>query len=125
MVKIIKLGSRKAFSTEEEAKEVLSIIRRITEDTAEKTLELRKRLEWIPKKEDTYERISILLDDALSSWINKVEMLGCEADGLWRVNFNVSDKKYLWQLGDEKLSKISEHCVLNSINEDSSDKIIF
>lgn len=94
---VVSISRREKFSLIQ-AREILPIVRKITEEHKAKVETLMSRLEIIDLN-------NVLLIDALEeevnqlldNWKAKVGRLGGLAKGLWLVDFNSGDGMYCWK----------------------------
>lgn len=105
---VIPIHSRRTF-TQDEAEELLPILRRITEVADARTRELHEQLRWVPREEPLAERLQADLDLVVRRWAVKVSRLGCEPRGVWLIDFDAGDGWFSWRYGDEQLSFFHPH----------------
>lgn len=100
MGELVELKKGKRF-TLKEAKSLLPVIRRITEEAAGKVEELKERIETLapdPMQRPYYEK---QLNEVVSRWTEKIQKLGCEPKGLWLVDFDNGEGYYCWHFPEE------------------------
>ena len=105
---VIPIHSRRTF-TQDEAEELLPIVRRVTEQAALRAQDLNEQLRWVPHEEPLHARLRSELDLIVRRWAIKVSKLGCEPRGVWLVDFDAGDGWFSWRLGDEHLSFFHPH----------------
>lgn len=103
MGQVIHIHSQRTF-TEDEAIQLLPIIKRITERAAHRVEGLKEQLEWIPESEPTFLRLKGKLEFEIKRWIRRISQLGCEPRGIWLVDFNAGEGWYSWRYGDDSLN---------------------
>ena len=105
---VIPIHARRIF-TQEEAFELLPVVRRITEGAAARAQELQEELRFVPREEPHAARLRSELDLVVRRWAIKISRLGCEPRGVWLVDFDAGDGWYSWRHGDEQLSFFHPH----------------
>jgi hypothetical protein len=90
--------------TLQEARALLPIVRRVTEDSNGKVKSLVATLEAVretqPEKAKELEaRINKIVDD----WQTKIEKLGADGKGLWLVDFDCGTGYFCWKFPEETL----------------------
>lgn len=103
MTNIIPIHSHRIFD-QENAESILPIVKRITEQAARSSHEIETQLNFVPKDEPSYKRLTNELDFIIKRWAVKVKQLGCDISGLWVVAFDAKDGWYTWRMGEEGLS---------------------
>jgi Uncharacterized conserved protein (DUF2203) len=103
MGEVIPIHSRRTFSREE-AEHLLPVVRRITVQAAEELDALKEELRYVPHDQPLFARLSAQVELAVRRWAIKVSRLGCEARGIWLVDFDAGDGCFSWRLGDEQLA---------------------
>lgn len=103
MGKVIQLNRKKVFKIEE-ARELLPLVRRITEEASQRVSGHLSVLEAIREKDsskakDLEDKVNKLITD----WQTKIEKLGAEGKGLWLVDFDCGNGYYCWKFPEEKL----------------------
>lgn len=94
MAQIIEINQKRFFSLEE-AKDLLPIIRRITNNAQSEVKKLSMQLSFVadrPLKRDIERRIQ----HYFLRWQKKVQKLGCQAKGMWLVDFDNGEGYYCW-----------------------------
>ena len=105
---VIPIHSRRQF-TQDEAEELLPIVRRITEVAASRAQDINEQMRWAPREEPLSARLRAELDLVVRRWAIKVSRLGCEPRGVWLVDFDAGDGWFSWRYGDEQLSFFHPH----------------
>ena len=108
MSNVISINSRRHF-TEDEANEILPVVKRITERAALTVEDLQEQLKWIPSDEPLHRRLSSKLESAIKIWAAKISRLGCEPRGIWLVDFDAGEGWFSWRYGEESLSFFHSH----------------
>jgi len=91
--------------TLEEARELLPLIRRITEKTVEKAEVYLTQLEYMAQNSKERKNVSDELNTVVNQWIEKIQRLGCHVNGLWLIDFDNGDGEYwCWQYPEEEIA---------------------
>ena len=94
MGEVIEINQKRVF-TSDDAKELLSLVRRITEGAHAKIQKLNTQLNFT---KDRAKKVS--LEESIRSyfqeWHDKVRKLGCDPKGMWLVDFDNGDGFYCW-----------------------------
>jgi hypothetical protein len=87
-----------------DARQILPIVRRVTEEANVRIRSLLTRLEAVkdrdPEKTKEYED---QINQHVSEWQTKVSKLGAEGKGLWLVDFDCGTGYYCWKYPEENL----------------------
>jgi hypothetical protein len=113
MGELIPIHSRRTF-TQEEALDLLPIVRRITERVAAEVAEMQEQIRFVPYSEPLYQRLSSQIELAVRRWAIKISKLGCEPRGVWLVDFDAGEGWFTWRLGDKGLAFFHSHEVSSS-----------
>ena len=99
MGQVIPIMQKRTFSLDE-ARELLPIVRRITDDAVRRfeILEDDLILGLIPQEDNTK------LEDIVDHWVDQIEKLGCEAKGLWLVDFDNGSGYYCWKHEEDDIA---------------------
>ncbi len=108
MGEVIPIHSRRTF-TQEEALDLLPVVRRITEKVAEDVAGLQEQIRFVPHSEPLYQRIYSQIELAFRRWAIKISKLGCEPRGIWLVDFDAGNGWFTWRLGDAGLAFFHSH----------------
>ncbi|MFH1830913.1 MAG: DUF2203 family protein [Pseudomonadota bacterium] len=108
MGEVIPIHSRRIF-TQEEALDLLPIVRRITETVAADVSELQEQIRFVPYGEPLYKRLYSQIEQRVRRWAIKISKLGCEPRGIWLVDFDAGTGWFTWRLGDEGLAFFHSH----------------
>lgn len=108
MGEVIPIHSRRTF-THDEACTLLPIVKRITDRAAARFDEIREQLQWTPAEEPLGKRLQQDLDGVVRRWAVKVSQLGCEARGIWLVDFDAGNGWFSWRYGDDELVFFHPH----------------
>lgn len=76
-----------------EAKELLPVVKRITNEAVEQV----ENLKVLAKKTDSEPEFAKIIDH----WAKKIAKLGCEPKGLWLVDFDNGSGYYCWHHPEE------------------------
>jgi len=99
--KIFPIFTQRVFS-EDDVLEMLPVLQRVTVKTIDEVSEIQKRLQFIPKQEPLYTRVSAEAEKCLEKWSEKMQKLGMEPKGIWEVHFPAQDGAYVWKVVDGK-----------------------
>lgn len=94
MGNVIEIHQKRFFSLEQ-ARTLLPIIRRVTRNAFDQVKHLTTQLSYVkekPQRDDLEKRIQELFQE----WQEKVRKLGCEAKGMWLVDFDSGEGYYCW-----------------------------
>ena len=108
MGEVIPIHSRRTF-TQEEALDLLPIVRRITEKVASDVAGLQEQIRFVPHSEPLYQRIYSQIELSFRRWAIKISKLGCEPRGIWLVDFDAGNGWFTWRLGDAGLAFFHSH----------------
>lgn len=103
MGNVFQLNRKKVF-TLEEAREILPVVRRITDDANSKIKVLVLSLESV--RETNPERakeIEDKINNVVQEWQTKVEKLGADGKGLWLVDFDCGTGYLCWKFPEDRL----------------------
>lgn len=95
MGEVVELKKGKRF-TLKEARQLLPIVKRVTDEAISQIDELKKRIEELdpePVQRPYYEK---KFNDVVLRWSEKILKLGCEPKGLWLVDFDNGAGYYCW-----------------------------
>ncbi len=103
MGSVFELNRKRVF-TISEAREILPIVRRVTEESHLRVRSAMSRLESIRdldpvKAKELEDQINV----QVSEWQTKIAKLGAEGKGLWLVDFDCGTGFYCWKFPEEKL----------------------
>ena len=96
--------NRSGVFTLPQAREVLPVVRKITQDFSVRVESLIARLEAMNPNE--IEAINVLEDEVnelIKAWHAKVKKLGAKPKGLWLVDFDSGDGFYCWKYPEKEL----------------------
>jgi hypothetical protein len=94
---------QKRFFTLEEARELLPIVRNITDQASRELELLTVQLNYLAPGEKRRE-IELRIEGVFENWADKIRRLGCETKGLWLVDFDNGEGYYCWQYPEPDLS---------------------
>lgn len=92
---IVPIGQRRIFELEE-ARKLLPTVRRVTERAAQGVERLVQRAQW-NHDADTQQRVDDEMSAIVRVWSDQITRLGCEAKGLWLVDFDNGAGYYCWK----------------------------
>jgi hypothetical protein len=94
---------RKRIFTLREAQALLGEVRDLTAEAVRAVEHLQEEIEASPPG-DRKSRLELRSQEVVQSWAHTVAGLGCEAKGLWLVDFDSGDGiYYCWRHPEEKL----------------------
>lgn len=99
---VVELKKNKLF-TLKEARELLPIVKKITKEAADHIEKLKERVENFdpePAHRIIYEEEATTV---FNRWAQKIAKLGCEAKGLWLVDFDNGEGYFCWHYPEEDL----------------------
>lgn len=99
---VIQLRGKRVF-TLPDARQLLPIVKRLTGDAIQKTEAVLFQMEPLDKATDRRRELEKQLNGYIEEWVNKIERLGCEAKGLWLVDFDSGSGYYCWQWGEDDI----------------------
>jgi hypothetical protein len=101
---------KKRIFTLREAQELLSEVKGITERAVTRIEDLQEQLEGLDSADSRREDLESMTHSVVRSWAHDIESLGCEAKGLWLVDFDSGDGLYYcWQHPEERLAFFHEY----------------
>lgn len=100
MGEVFFLGKRRRF-TLEEARELLPVVRRVTERYIDEARRVRRRL-----GEQVSAELEESLNEVLRAWAEQIEVLGAEPKGLWLVDFDNGDGYYCWRYPEPQIGHV-------------------
>lgn len=90
--------SRGGIFSLEQARSVLPVIRRITQEFSVKVEALMARLESVSLTQtETITRLESEVNDLIKAWHEKIKKLGAKPKGLWLVDFDSGDGYFCWK----------------------------
>jgi hypothetical protein len=88
----------------EQARSVLPVIRRITQEFSVKVEALMARLESVSLTQtDTISRLEAEVNELIKAWHEKIKKLGAKPKGLWLVDFDSGDGYFCWKYPESDL----------------------
>lgn len=103
LAEVIPLKGKRTF-TYEEACRLLPIVRRLTADAIRKTEVVMQKLETLNKNTPERYDMELQLNSMIEEWVQKIERLGCEAKGLWLIDFDSGAGYFCWQFGESHIT---------------------
>ena len=108
MAEIIPINQKRRF-TLDDARQVLPIVRRMTERAVRRYRMSRARLEGASFGPDECKRVEGELHAQIIEWRESVERLGCDCKGLWIVDFDAGNGYFCWKYPEEDISYFHEY----------------
>ncbi|CAM5999567.1 unnamed protein product [Sphagnum balticum] len=103
MGSVFELNRKRVFSISE-AREVLPIVRRVTEECHVKVQGALARLEAIREIDQIKAKeLENQINCQVADWQTKIAKLGAEGKGLWLVDFDCGTGFYCWKFPEERL----------------------
>ena len=100
---VFQFNQKRIFSLEE-ARSVLPIIQKITEEASQKVRSSLALLEAVKDRDAARAKdLEATVNAAVSGWQAKVEKLGAEAKGIWLVDFDCGTGYYCWKYPENNL----------------------
>ncbi|MCB0407848.1 MAG: DUF2203 domain-containing protein [Bdellovibrionales bacterium] len=101
---LITINRSGGFSIEE-AREILPVVRRITQEYSVKVEALIARLESMdPNSTGAVNELENQVNEWIKSWHIKIKKLGAKPKGLWLVDFDAGDGYYCWKYPEKELN---------------------
>ena len=103
MGKVFELNRKRVFSIIE-ARQLLPIIRRVTEEANLRIRGLVSKLEAVKDHDsEKSKKYEDQINQHVSEWQTKIAKLGAEGKGLWLVDFDCGTGYYCWKFPEETL----------------------
>jgi hypothetical protein len=103
MGNVFELNRKRVF-TISEARELLPIVRRVTEEANHRIKSLIALLEATRDRDaQKAKALEDKINDHVTEWQTKVAKLGAEGKGLWLVDFDCGSGYYCWKFPEESL----------------------
>lgn len=94
---VITINRRGVFNLDE-ARRILPVVRRITQDFSAKVESLIARLETLQLNQtETICALERQVNELIQTWNDKIRKLGAEPRGLWVVDIDSGDGYYCWK----------------------------
>jgi hypothetical protein len=103
MGQVIPLKGKRLF-TLREARGLLPIVKRVTAEAIQRSERLMFQMEMLEKGNARRAALEVQLNGLIEEWVRKVERLGCEAKGLWLVDFDSGSGYYCWHHGESNIA---------------------
>jgi hypothetical protein len=98
---LFELRKKKVF-TVEEARQLLPLIRRLTEEASAEVKKLVAVIDVIRETNPSRsEQLEGRASQVISNWQDKIEKLGAEGRGVWLVDFDCGNGYYCWKYPEE------------------------
>jgi hypothetical protein len=103
MGQVFELNRKRVFSVIE-ARQILPIIRRVTEEANMRIRGLLAKLEAVKDRDaEKTKEYEDQINRHVSEWQTKIAKLGAEGKGLWLVDFDCGTGYYCWKFPEENL----------------------
>ncbi len=102
MGELIHLKGKRSF-TLQEARRLLPVIIRLTSEAIQKTERVLLKMETFERGTEPRKLLEAKLNRMIEEWVYKIERLGCDAKGLWLVDFDSGSGCYCWQYGEDDI----------------------
>lgn len=103
MNSIIEINRQRTFSLEE-ARNLLPLVYRLTDESSREVRRLVQCLEALPdKKGDRGQELQVRIDACIDRWQRKVERLGVMPKGLWLADFDKGDGYWCWKFPETEI----------------------
>ena len=100
---VITINGQSVFRLDQ-ARAVLPVIRRITQEFSVKVEALMARLESVNLTQtETITRLETEINELIKAWHEKVKKLGARPKGLWLVDFDSGDGYFCWKYPEPEL----------------------
>ncbi|MGZ3770302.1 MAG: DUF2203 domain-containing protein [Bdellovibrio sp.] len=104
MENVVQINCKKKF-TLEEARNLLPLIYRVTEESSRNVKALMKRVDaFADKNHPSVELIENQINEVIERWHIKVEKLGVQPKGLWMADFDNGEGYYCWKYPDVEIN---------------------
>jgi hypothetical protein len=101
---------KKRIFTLREAQKLIPEVRDLTERAAAHVENLQSELESMSAGDDRRDEIETETQSLVRDWAREIEKLGCEAKGLWLVDFDSGDGiYYCWQHPENDLGYFHDY----------------
>ena len=90
--------------TLDQARELLPEVKHLTADAVRRTESLASQLNGLAEDDPEYESLSAALKLVVNGWIEQVQSLGLQANGLWLVDFDNGSGYYCWSYPEPTIS---------------------
>lgn len=90
--------------TLKEARELLPVVKRITELAARQVEEMKAHIEKIDPEPAHLPKYEEDVAAVVNRWAKKIAKLGCEPKGLWLVDFDNGEGYFCWHYPEEELA---------------------
>ncbi len=103
MGSVFELNRKRVF-TIAEAREILPLVRRVTDEASQRVKSLMSLLEAIREKDSAKgKELEDKINKHVEEWQTKIEKLGAEGKGLWLVDFDCGTGYYCWKFPEDRL----------------------
>ena len=100
---IFQINKKRTLSLDQ-ARALLPIIRRITDESSQEVKKVMTVLDAVRAKDkERAQELEEKINGIVTSWQNKVEKLGAEGKGLWLVDFDCGSGYYCWKYPELEL----------------------
>ena len=100
---VITINRSGVFSLEQ-AREILPVVRRITQEYSTEVEAFIARLESMnPNETEAINSLEDQVNEMIKAWHAKIKKLGAKPKGLWLVDFDSGDGYYCWKFPENEL----------------------
>lgn len=100
---IFQINNKRTLNLEQ-ARSLLPVIRRVTEEASQEVKKIMAVLEAVRHKDqEKAQDLEDKINRIVSNWQSKVEKLGGEGKGLWLVDFDCGSGYYCWKFPETEL----------------------
>lgn len=95
---------REGSFTLEEAKQLLPLIYRITDECSQKAEHLMAHLDAEDPNSQVGQELENKINSVITSWHDKIKKLGAHPKGLWLVDFDSGDGHFCWKFPEPQIN---------------------
>lgn len=104
MENVVEINRKRIFSLEE-ARSLLPLVYRMTDDSSREVKQLLNRIEALADKtHPTALRIEAEINAIIDRWQVKMEKLGADPKGLWMADFDNGEGYYCWKFPENEIN---------------------
>lgn len=101
---VVEINRKRIFSLEE-ARSLLPLVYRMTDDSSREVKQLLNRIEALADKtHPTALRIEAEINAIIDRWQVKMEKLGADPKGLWMADFDNGEGYYCWKFPENEIN---------------------
>lgn len=94
--------NQKRFFTLDEALRLLPIVKRITERSFQDVKKLSSQLAY-SRDTERKSQLEKQIQETFQGWTGKLQKLGCDAKGMWLVDFDSGEGYYCWHYPEDSI----------------------